>query len=315
VLGEPVTYRNLTVWPVFNEEPAEIGEFLTLHEALDQGVAEVSERKGGGEVGSLVIKNAADVPILICAGTVVKGGKQDRQIGQDFVVQAKMTTPVDTFCVEQGRWVASRGGQATEDKFDAADVTANAAIRIKGQYEDDQHEVWKGVDVVKEETIAACEIEEEEEIEECEETTSLAVLLEVNDEKMAGYGNSIKAHFAAARRNDLGPSGFAYAVNGRPVSVRTFAHEEIFRRQFAPLWKGMAVEALLGQGEGPTRPARAADVLALVRETSGSSEEVKETTALNRNGIRTAKKAFSSACYVPVAGHWIAITSDWTARR
>ena len=42
-------------------------------------------------MNTLVIENKGDVPIYVLAGTVVKGGKQDRQIGQDFIIEGKKT--------------------------------------------------------------------------------------------------------------------------------------------------------------------------------------------------------------------------------
>ena len=116
VLAAAVTVGNLTVWPVRTDRPLDLGEFLTLDEAISKGVAEVREVGAPAEpaqvrataqqeavqvleeaavVNTLVVENKGDLPILVCAGTVVKGGNQDRQIGQDVVLKAKSTTPVE----------------------------------------------------------------------------------------------------------------------------------------------------------------------------------------------------------------------------
>ena len=46
--------------------------------------------------------------MLLLAGEIVAGGKQDRVIGKDRIVPAE-SDPVDlgVFCVEPGRWVAT----------------------------------------------------------------------------------------------------------------------------------------------------------------------------------------------------------------
>src|SRR2546422_815540 len=102
-LAEPLNLKNLTVWALLAKEIAELGEFLSLKEAQDRGVAVIGEMGSGtatpsspvaassGEahgsapaqarpgaqadrVNALRIENKGDLPILICAGTVVKGG-------------------------------------------------------------------------------------------------------------------------------------------------------------------------------------------------------------------------------------------------
>ena len=69
-------------------------------------------------VNQLVIASTADLPILVTAGTILKGGKQDRQLGQDLLVAAGATVPVDAFCVERGRWNGVREGQSTDGVFE-----------------------------------------------------------------------------------------------------------------------------------------------------------------------------------------------------
>ncbi|MHC5011726.1 MAG: ARPP-1 family domain-containing protein, partial [Planctomycetota bacterium] len=48
-LGEPLTVENLTVWPIYTDAPRDMGEYLTLHEAQEQGLAEVRETGGGAQ--------------------------------------------------------------------------------------------------------------------------------------------------------------------------------------------------------------------------------------------------------------------------
>ena len=137
-LGDAVEQGSLTVWPVFADKPADIGEFLTLAEAQKRGLATVREQKAA-EVTTLTIENKGTLPILICAGSLVKGGQQDRQIAQDFVIQAKTTVPVGAFCVEQSRWNG-------EMAFSPAGM-ATAEVRKAAQYDKDQGKVWKEVAV------------------------------------------------------------------------------------------------------------------------------------------------------------------------
>ena len=91
--------------------------------------------------GRLVIENKGSVAILVCAGTIVKGGKQDRQIGQDFVVQAETTVNVESFCVEQGRWNAVREGKQTDGKFQVMNFVTPSSVREPAQYSKNQNKI------------------------------------------------------------------------------------------------------------------------------------------------------------------------------
>src|SRR5204863_6795265 len=99
--------------------------FLTLDEGLRSGEVIVTEggsvqplmRRGnrpvthdGAQVNQLVLVNNSKKPLLLLAGEIVTGGKQDRIIGKDRLVPAE-SDPIDlsVFCVEPGRWVATSG--------------------------------------------------------------------------------------------------------------------------------------------------------------------------------------------------------------
>jgi len=110
-----------------------------------QTAAAVPNANVDGQVNRLMIDNKGDKAILVLAGTLVKGGKQDRVIAQDFIIPPKQTVPVDAFCVEQGRWVASRGGQANDGTFASQNALANSPVRAAANFEADQSKVWDKV--------------------------------------------------------------------------------------------------------------------------------------------------------------------------
>jgi len=175
-LGAAILAENLTVWPVYSKKPMPKikGEFVTLADAQarDEAVIrekgkpgrarrhsrrrieqnrmvqqrqQVAEYESDGVVGELVIENKGKKPILVLAGTLLKGGKQDRQVGQDFIVPPKKTVSVSAFCVEHGRWNANRAGRATGGRFKAQKALATKSVRKSGQYKGNQSEVWANV--------------------------------------------------------------------------------------------------------------------------------------------------------------------------
>ena len=59
-------------------------------------------------MNQLVLLNNSKRPLILLAGEIVTGGKQDRVIGKDRIVPAE-SDPIDlnVFCVEPGRWNAT----------------------------------------------------------------------------------------------------------------------------------------------------------------------------------------------------------------
>src|SRR5208282_1470158 len=103
-IGEPITYETLTIFPVLSSQDAYTASFETLDAALASGEAIVAEQGeymhrsrngaepavmssgGGAQVNQLVLVNRGKKPLLLLAGEVVSGGKQDRIIGKDRII-------------------------------------------------------------------------------------------------------------------------------------------------------------------------------------------------------------------------------------
>src|SRR6202034_3352843 len=135
---EPIRNGSLTVFPVVASKSYPTGEFLTLDEGLRSGDVVVTEygnvrglvrrrnppmiQHDNAEVNRLVLVNNSKRPLLLLAGEIVSGGKQDRVIGKDRIVPAE-SDPVDlsVFCVEPGRWVA------TSEHFGASEAMYGSA--------------------------------------------------------------------------------------------------------------------------------------------------------------------------------------------
>ena len=137
-----VTNGNLSIFPVVGGPEYSTAPLLTLDEGLRNGTVVVTEagslqglvrrgtrtpRQSGDEVNRLVLINNSDHPLLLLAGEVVTGGKQDRVIGVDRIVPPK-SDPIDlsVFCVEPGRWVASSRPLWRDEVADGAAQRAHA---------------------------------------------------------------------------------------------------------------------------------------------------------------------------------------------
>src|SRR5262249_3569747 len=156
---DPITYGNLTIFPVVSSTERDTAAFLTLDEGLASGQVVVREqgsegmarnrdgRDGvirptystGASVNQLVLINRSKRPLLLLAGELVSGGKQDRIIGKDRLVPvAADPLPLDVFCVEHGRWSAGAA-------FTDAKTIVHPSVREQAAVESDQSKVWSAV--------------------------------------------------------------------------------------------------------------------------------------------------------------------------
>jgi hypothetical protein len=118
-----------------------VTEVGNLHSTMRRRPPYQSRPYQGAEVNRLVLVNNSKHPLILLAGEVVTGGKQDRVVGKDRIVPAE-SDPVDlsVFCVEHGRWIE------TSTKFDThASVMLQPSVRMKAMADQDQQKVWDEV--------------------------------------------------------------------------------------------------------------------------------------------------------------------------
>ncbi len=158
-LLDPVAYENITIFPVVSSSGQDTSPFLTLDEGLSSGEVIVSEQgaaglartrdgrpvsvpqyNSGASVNQLVLINRSKRPLLLLAGELVSGGKQDRIIGKDRIVPVgSEPLPLDVFCVEHGRWTGA------SSQFGAAKTIVHPSVREQAAVAQNQNEVWDAV--------------------------------------------------------------------------------------------------------------------------------------------------------------------------
>lgn len=317
-LGSPVQVENLTVWPVLTDDPVATGELLSLHEAQRKGLARVREKGSGGggdaTVNELVIENRSDRPVVAFAGTILKGGKQDRQLGQDIVLAAHTTVPVDAFCVERGRWSGERAGTATDGLFEIPEPMAAKRVRAAGHYEKNQSNVWRQVETVNEKARKVPQTSTFIATVEEEDRAALALRERIE--------TTVRSYFAGLE-GDAAVVGFAYSVNGEPLAARAFANAELLAAHFEPFLKTMSLEAQVTQVRDRAagrkvfdQPASSEALVKMVQGIADAEPELHETGGLNKNETRTNDWGGHSSCLVRLpesGGRWVPVTEDWTA--
>jgi hypothetical protein len=311
-IGAPKVFDNLTILPVTSKAQEDIGPITSLEDALAKKTAVVREMGAdananlrtnagsmamqigaGPQVNSLVIENKGTIPIYVLAGTIVKGGNQDRQIGDDFIVGANETVPVEAYCVEHGRWTAQREGVATGGQFGVVGLLTDSTVRTAAQYKHDQGEVWSKVAQVN----AANR----------KEATSGTLMASVDASDVAARRVALAQKVDGYLRT-LSPSdsvvGFAYAVDGKVRSVRWFTNHKLFELFRGVLVNTAAMEAITVQAQdvaaglpaaAPTPIAPAAVTNFVDDVQKARLKEERSTPALNVNDVRETTKGYSSS--------------------
>jgi ARG/rhodanese/phosphatase superfamily protein len=311
----PISHGNLTIFPVVASSTHDTSEFLTLDEGLRSGDVVVTEAGriqplvrrglrpipvGGGEVNRLVLVNNSNRPLLLLAGEIVTGGKQDRVIGKDRLVPAH-SDPIDlsVFCVEPGRWT-----EVSSNFKGMSSQMAQPSVRNKAMVARNQQEVWNSVRSARDTVAAAAPAPVAAGIAG---TTSYARVMDNSevkkqvDEIAAPVQRDYQGLIRELRaRNAV---GVVAAVNGRIIWADVFASTPLLEKYWPKLVRSYAAEAYIVRTATYAKPeTRAAqdflDNLEGHRQVSEVEPGVFRQTEISGDGF----KVFELTSLLPKTG-------------
>ena len=267
-LLDPVTYENISVFPVVSSNNQDTSPFLTLEEGLSSGEvlvreqgsemivrgrdgrpAYVPQNNTGASVNQLVLINRSMRPLLLLAGELVSGGKQDRVIGKDRIVPVGAPPlPLSVFCVEHGRWTGV-------SQFAAARTIVHPSVRERAAVDQKQQEVWDAVrsgTTTKAPAAAPAARMSMQDIQGAIDTNgrteayekiyqSRAVGVSIDD-----FVEEVRVRFARATSGlkDERVVGVVVAYGGEVAWSDIFASGDLFNHYWKKLLRSYAVEAL-----------------------------------------------------------------------
>lgn len=338
---EPIRHGSLTVFPVVSPKSYPTGEFLTLDEGLRSGEVVVTEygnvrglvrrhatpaiQQGGADVNRLVLINNSKRPLLLLAGEIVTGGKQDRVIGKDRIVPAE-SDPVDlsVFCVEPGRWVATSEHFNTSGATYASGVGAGQAggvsggtlmaqpsVRAKAMAEKDQNQVWAEVRKQQQQatnmvTVEAASPAVQTEVAELAQTSSYARVMENKEVKaqVDELAKPIEQNYQSLIRQlrDRNAVGVVVAVNGRVIWADIFASTELLEKYWPKLVRSYASEAVVSRAKGVEVTGKQAQ--AFLEDMDGRRETIENEPGVYRQTEASGDgfRAFSLTSLLPKTG-------------
>jgi hypothetical protein len=244
--GRPVTYRNLTVVPVFyrkghgEREYPDPESYLTLDQALEQGVLDIRE-KDGGDVPWVVVRNRSDKRILVMGGEILSGCKQDRIVAQDVLIaprRKRLLLPV--YCVEAGRWHHVSGEFKSEKNLGTYSMRAAA----QGSTGNNQSEVWNKVAESNRRLGISSETEAYQDA--------------FRSDEVAGLVTEVEKKFKDLPLLAKGTTGIIVASGGRIIGADVFVSPELFQAMWPKIVKA-CVAAVNGYDQEAALSAKQAE--------------------------------------------------------
>jgi len=333
---DPIRHGNLTLFPVVAAKTYPTSEFLTLDEGLRSGeviVAEAGSVQGlvrrhgttplvhdGAQVNRLVLVNNSKRPLLLLAGEIVSGGKQDRVIGKDRIVPPE-SDPIDlsVFCVEHGRWVAtSEHFGASEAMYGSAvgGAKANApapmaimvqpSVRSKVMADKSQPGVWDEVSKQREALVARVAPVTPSAAAGIGGVTSYAKVNE--NEEVRKYVDSVAKPLEQSYQSlihqlrDRNAVGVVVAVNGRIIWADIFASTDLLSKYWPKLVRSYASEAVVTRAKEMEVTIKQADTF--LADMEGRREMIESEPGIYRHTEVTGDgfKAFALTSLLPKTG-------------
>jgi hypothetical protein len=230
-LARPIDIGGATVIPVTRRavEQGQLSEYMTLDEARKNGWVEISELPGRETVELVLVANRGPRPLLLVAGDLLLGGKQDRVVAKDTVVPAGEKMEVPVFCVEHGRW------EGESMSFSPSGGAVPQGVRSAAAF-GRQQDVWDNVEQYNDSVSAS------------DSSSSVRAGLETDAAKKAVDDRLERLTKELAQVDDV--VGFVFVRNGNIQTLELFGNESLFRSGVQPILRGLLAESAPGVAGG-----------------------------------------------------------------
>jgi hypothetical protein len=272
-ISGPYTYKNLSIYLVHGNDTVDAGDYMTLEEAMDAGVLKINET---GNVNALQLVNRSKRKIFIQSGDIIKGGRQDRVIKNDLIINVNSgIVNINVFCVEHGRW-QKRGFEDAGHFSSSRESIATKGLKLAAKDTQSQQDVWNEVSRAQdklEKSVGAP-------VTSNESSSSLLLTLENKDvEKLSDeYVDAIENKVSGQR--DV--VGYVFAINGGINSCDIYGNRTLFEKMWSKQIKASAVEAVSETDNGGNYGSPgASDIASWLDSTGGSNAEEKQVDSNN----------------------------------
>ena len=243
LVGEPQAYRNLSVVPLLVRRGV-APDYVTLDEALERKLAEVTEVSESGSVPELAFENTSDTPVLLLDGEELVGAKQNRILNLTILAAARARLKIPVSCVEQGRWAYRKrsfgsAGRGVYGKLRAAKAQrVSENLRASESRAANQGEIWRDIDAKFAKLGAVSE------------SRAMGDIYAQNDRRISDY---VRAFSALP-----GQAGAVFAIDGVIVGLELFDAAGTFAKLLPKLVSSYAMDAIESRSGSAVPPVEEA---------------------------------------------------------
>ena len=264
-IGRKQSHQNLAIFPLLSSYANGL-DYITLDEALTEGLIEVVEVSEEGTVPELKVVNKSPCMVLILDGEELVGAKQNRIVNTTILIQEKTTTVIPVSCVEQGRWAHTSPRFDSEERLMAAHLRAmkseqvHHSIRTSDDYYSDQAAIWREISRKARRMRAESP------------TMAMSEIYEKERAALDGYIN----HFRLVEMQ----VGAVFMINGKVVGLDCFGKPETFSKVFRKLVESYALDAIDWQEQERSGKALKSEVTKFLWAATASSVESRPSVGL-----------------------------------
>jgi len=264
-IGEAQTHKNLTAYPVLSKRLSSL-DYITLDEALSQGLIEIAEIDSGGSVPELKLTNKSEKMILILDGEELVGAKQNRIVNTTMLIPPMEVIVIPVSCVEQGRWVYKTERFYSEERLAPPALRAMKAehvrntVRESGEYRSDQGAIWQQIS--------------EKASRRGTRSGSMAMADIYNQDKPAL--KSYLEHFHLVESQ----VGAVFLINGKIVGMDCLGKTDTFEKIFKKLVESYALDAVDWFDPKTEGKASQTDVDSFLKVIAGAKTENHKSVGL-----------------------------------
>lgn len=257
-LGEPVSYRNLRIYPLLAENQNDRA-YEPIDRAIERGDLEVHE-KGSGEVNTVKVRNNGSSQVFGMAGDMIVGARQDRMLQQDVLIPPNSGwIELDVFCTEHGRWTDQTREFGTNNRV------VPGALRATASQTQSQSEVWAGVAEAK--SVLKTE------------AGGTALRGVFDDSKVQEQAQAFVRELMPVPDASARTIGVLVAVGDEVLCLDVFANHALLSAMWSKLLNSYAIDALSRDGSGRLDPDEARQ---FVRSLENASLETRTTPGIGK---------------------------------
>jgi hypothetical protein len=232
----PVTVKNMQVFGLKRSGEGHLA-YLTLDEALEKDLVEVTEIDEAGSVPTLRLSNKGERMLFVMSGEQLQGAKQNRVLNVSIMVPSRTDIPIPVSCVEAGRWAYR------SLKFGSSGTASHSILRAKMASQVSESYRMQGTPTSKQQAVWG-------EISRKLGTMGSSSRSSALNQVYQDYESTLKSLIDDVRLPE-GCSGAVFAFGGRIVGMDLFDQRATFAKLWPKLVRSYVIDAMEETTESP----------------------------------------------------------------